>query len=126
MLFNSMTLEDAKEFYDKISKHCVNAKLKLNAQEDIIFFTNNFTQDYGSPVKKVKYYVEIVDCEDVSNYSIQSKWFDTYEQAKSWFDTDIDFLGENYDAYIMYAEYDETSDSYGDIEQLEQLFKRSE
>lgn len=81
--------------------------------------------EYSKRQLSVKYYVEIVHCEDSSDFAIQSKWFDTYEQAREWFDKDVDFLGENYNAYIMYAEWDAERDSYGDIEQLEQLFKRS-
>ena len=123
MIFKAMTLKEAEQLYDEISKSCAQSKIKLMLQEDIIFFTDNFKQDYGSPPKKVKYFVEITHCEDASDFAIQSKWFDTYEQALDWFDNDIDFLGENYNAYMMYAEWDETSDSYGDIEKLEQIFK---
>ena len=126
MLFKPMTLKDASKLYDDIQRNMTPCNFRYNLLDDLVFFTENFTRDYGSPMKKVKYYVEIVNCEDSSDYSIQSKWFDTLEQARDWFNTNIDFLGENYDAYVMYAEWDETSDSYGDIEQLEQLFKRSE
>lgn len=125
MLFEPMTLKDAEEFYFKINNSCLSHDAKEEIFEDLIYYTENFERDYGSPMKKVKYYVEIVHCEDSSDYSIQSKWFDTLEQAREWFDINIDFLGENYDAYVMHAEWDETSDSYGDIEQFEQLFKRS-
>lgn len=81
---------------------------------------------YAERQLSVKYYVEIVDCEDRSSYVIQSKWFDTYKEARGWFDNDVDFIHDDFDAFIMYAEWDAESDSYGDIEQLEQLFKRSE
>lgn len=125
MIFEPMTLNRAIELYNKISQEIINNQLKLTLQEDIIFFTENFTRDYGTPKKQVKFYVEITHCEDCSNYAIQSKWFDTIEQAREWFEKDIDFLGEDYNAYIMQAEYDETSDSYGDIAEFEQIFKRS-
>lgn len=125
MLFKPMLLKDASKLYDDIQQNMTPCNFRYNLLDDLVFFTENFTRDYGSPIKKVKYYVEIVHCEDCTDFSIQSKWFDTYDQAKEWFDKDIDFLGENYDAFVMYAEYDKTSDSYGDIEQLEQLFKRS-
>ena len=82
--------------------------------------------EYAKQQLSVKYYVEITHCEDASDFVIQSKWFDTKEQAKEWFKNDIDFLGENYDSYLMYAEWNAESDSYGDIEQLEQLFKRND
>ena len=125
MLFDAMTLKDASDLYDKIQASHINMNLKFDMLDDIVYNTDNFERDYGSPRLKVKYYVEIVNCEDCSDYSIQSKWFDTPQQAREWFDTNIDYLGENHDAYIMYAEWDETSDSYDDIEQFEQLFKRS-
>jgi hypothetical protein len=121
MLFKAMTLKEAEEFYDKIKISNIDNKVKLMMLEDIIWFTDHFRRDYGSPMKKVKYYVEIVHCEDSSDFAIQSKWFDTYEQATEWYKNNIEFLGENYDAYLMYAEWDETSDSYGDIDTYEVL-----
>lgn len=125
MLFKPMPLKDASKLYDDIQHNMTPCNFRYNLLDDLVFFTENFTKDYGSSTKKVKYYVEFVDCEDRSSYVIQSKWFDTYKEAHDWFDNDVDFIHDDYDAFMMYAEYDEESDSYGDIEQLEQLFKRS-
>lgn len=97
----------------------------IQSAEDVAKQIIEYIHNYiSSP--QYKYYVEITHCENISEFIIQSKWFDTYEQAKKWFDNDIDFLGENYDVYIMYAKWDETSDSYGDIETLEQIYKRND
>ena len=103
MIFKPMLLKEAKELYDQISASCITGSFKTDLQEDIIFFTSNFSTDYGTPQKQLKYYVEISHCEDTSDYAIQSKWFDTYKQAVDWYTYDIDFLGENYNAYILHT-----------------------
>ena len=123
MIFRPMTLKDASKLYDDIQQNMLPCTFRYDLLDDLVFFTENFTRDYGTPQKQVKYYIELRHCDDGSNYALQSKWFDTLEQAREWYKNDIDFVGEDYDAYIMYAEYDTTSDSYGDIEQLEQLTK---
>lgn len=52
-----------------------------------------------------KYYVEIVNDNDHdSNYIMQSKYFETEEQATEWFYYTIDFIDKNYFGCLMYVD----------------------
>ena len=46
MIFNHMSLEEAKEFYGKLKEEAPSAIVKT-AMEDIWFFTNGLQKDYG-------------------------------------------------------------------------------
>lgn len=45
-LFKPMTLEEAKEFYEKLKEVKEPNTLIKNAMEEIWFFTNGLTKDY--------------------------------------------------------------------------------
>lgn len=47
MIFKHMSLEEAKEFYDKLKEEAPSALVKI-AMEDIWFFTDGLKKDYGS------------------------------------------------------------------------------
>ena len=62
-----------------------------------------------------KYYIEM--CwypSNGENYVMQSRWFDTEEQAVQWAHQ-INWLSDNLDAYLMSAEWNVAEDCYGDI-----------
>ena len=72
--------------------------------------------------KTIKYYVEFTDDNlgITNNYVMQSKWFDTEEEARKWFTNlsrDLDF--NQLKVSLMKAEWDE--DEYFDIYQVEVL-----
>ncbi len=46
MVFKHMSLEEAKSFYEKLKEEAPSALVKI-ALEDIWFFTNGLTRDYG-------------------------------------------------------------------------------
>ena len=67
-----------------------------------------------------KFYIEIVYCHNSDNYVMQSKWFDTEEQALKWY-SDIEYVHENYNTYLMSSIFDENG--YTDIYQERRLDK---
>lgn len=46
MIFKPMTLEEAKEFYEKLKAEAPNTLVKI-AMEDVWFFTNGLKKNYG-------------------------------------------------------------------------------
>ena len=46
MIFKHMSLEEAKEFYEKLNKEAPSALVKI-AMEDIWFFTDGLKRNYG-------------------------------------------------------------------------------
>jgi hypothetical protein len=65
-----------------------------------------------------KYYIEFVfeGNDYINHYDLQSKWFDTEEQAIEWTKT-FDYVSENVVMYLMSALWDEVEGFYGDIKQ---------
>lgn len=64
-----------------------------------------------------KYYIEMYwHPSNGEDYVMQSKWFDTEEQAIQWA-TQIVWVSENFDVCLMSAEWDTDNDTYGDIVQ---------
>lgn len=63
-----------------------------------------------------KYYIEVVWYNDKDNYILQSKWFDTEEQALTWA-KGIDYVVEYIDVYLMSSEWNFETNTYIDIEQ---------
>lgn len=63
-----------------------------------------------------KYYIEVVWHNDKDNYILQSKWFDTEEQALTWV-KGIDYVVEYIDVYLMSSEWNFETNTYIDIEQ---------
>ena len=63
-----------------------------------------------------KYYIEVVWHNNSENYILQSKWFDTEEQALEWA-KGIDYVVEYIDVYLMSSEWDVEHNTYIDIEQ---------
>lgn len=59
-----------------------------------------------------KYYIELVWAYGEESYAMQSEWFDTKNEALDWA-RKINYVNENYDAYLMSAEWKD--DTYGDI-----------
>lgn len=61
-----------------------------------------------------KYYIEVVWHNNSENYMLQSKWFDTEEQALEWA-YNIDYVVEYIDVYLMSSVWDIEKDIYEDI-----------
>ena len=65
----------------------------------------------------LKYYVEFEHTADEESYCLQSKWFDTKEDAIKWYRTSFDFVRtEDIVVSVMRAEFDEYEFQFGDIE----------
>lgn len=62
-----------------------------------------------------KYYIEICDMESPCEYIMQSKWFDTEQEAIKWA-KDISFLDMQYSISLMSSEWDVSDDTYTDID----------
>lgn len=62
----------------------------------------------------MKYYIEISDLDDACGYILQSRFFDTEEQAIKWARS-ITFLDKRYTVSLMQAEWDNENDTYNDI-----------
>lgn len=68
-----------------------------------------------------KYYVEFENLEDDYSYCLQSRWFDTKEQALNWYKTNFDFIrNRTMIARIMSSEFDENGE-YTDIKYEEDI-----
>ena len=61
-----------------------------------------------------KYYIEVVWHGSCDGYMLQSKWFDTEEQALEWA-YNIDYVVEYIDVYLMSSVWDVEKDIYEDI-----------
>ena len=48
-IFKPMSLEEAKEFYEKLKKEAPSAFVKI-AMDDIWFFTDGLKRDYGGGI----------------------------------------------------------------------------
>lgn len=66
-----------------------------------------------------KYYVEFEIKDSGEIFSMQSRWFDTKEEALDWFEDSFDLIREEISVFLMSAEFGE--DKYGDIELEEVL-----
>lgn len=63
-----------------------------------------------------KYYVEFEHTADEESYCLQSKWFDTKEDAIKWYRTSFDFVRtDDVIVSVMKAEFDDNG-MCGDIE----------
>lgn len=63
-----------------------------------------------------KYYVEFEHKSDDESYCLQSKWFDTKEQAINWYKESFDFVRtDDIIVSVMKADFDEYEFQYGDI-----------
>lgn len=62
----------------------------------------------------MKYYIEISDLDDACGYILQSRFFDTEEQAIKWARS-ITFLDKHYNVSLMQAEWDNENYTYNDI-----------
>ena len=69
---------------------------------------------------RIKYYIEISH-EDDCTQRIQSKWFDTEQDALDFYEYMFDCIDWCYCVDLMFAEYDEDTDTYDDIELLRNL-----
>ena len=70
---------------------------------------------------KTKYYVEFKNTEDEESYCLQSKWFDTKEEAINWYRTSFDFVRtDDIIVSVMKAEFDEYDTPF-DIEFVEDM-----
>lgn len=65
-----------------------------------------------------KYYIEFVFEKNgaLNHYDLQSKWFDTEQEAIEWTET-FDYVSENVVMYLMSDFWDEVEGFYGDIQQ---------
>ena len=68
-------------------------------------------------MKNKKYYIEIwsMNREFENPYIIQSRWFDTPEEAIQWAES-IDYLDNEFCKSLMSAEWNEEENQYKDIE----------
>lgn len=66
-------------------------------------------------MRTMKYCIEIGDLENPCEYILQSKWFDTEEQALEW-TKGILFWDNRYTISLMRSEWDSENDTYKDIE----------
>ena len=62
-----------------------------------------------------RYYIEIWENDGLEPFILQSKWFDTEEQALAWLDT-IDYIDNKYSISLMSGMYDKETDCYEDID----------
>lgn len=62
----------------------------------------------------MKYYIEIGDLESPCEYIMQSKFFDTEEEAVEWA-TAVTWLDNQYSISLMQADYDSENDIFNDI-----------
>lgn len=70
---------------------------------------------------KTKYYVEFKNTEDGWFYDIQSKWFNTRQQAIKWYIDSFDFIRRTTTIVsLMSAKFDNDGE-YGDINYVEEL-----
>lgn len=70
---------------------------------------------------KTKFYIEFKhDNSDAENYDMQSKWFDTREDALDWFNDSFDFIESDMKVFLMTAEFSEDESEY-DIVKSERL-----
>lgn len=68
-----------------------------------------------------KYYVEFEHTADEESYCLQSKWFDTKEDAIKWYRTSFDFVRtDDIIVSVMKAEFDEYDTPF-DIEFVEDI-----
>ena len=70
-----------------------------------------------------KYYIEICELGERCGYILQSRFFDTEEQAIKWA-KNITFLDYSYyDINLMCAEWDTEDDTYEDIQYVRNIQK---
>lgn len=63
-----------------------------------------------------KYYIEFEHMADEESYCLQSKWFDTKEDAINWYRTSFDFVRtDDIIVSVMKADFNDY-EFYGDIE----------
>ena len=61
--------------------------------------------------KITKYYIEFIhDNSESENYDMQTKWFDTAIEAKSWLFDAFDFIDKSVKVFLMTAEFDTQGD----------------
>lgn len=72
--------------------------------------------------KQVKYYVEFADIDSPCEYIMQSKFFNTEEQALEWA-KGVTYIDKHYSIRLMSSEWDFENDTYKDIEFVRYLNK---
>lgn len=70
--------------------------------------------------KIYKYYIEFCHIDDIEQ-RIQSKWFDSEEDAMKFFNDAFDYIAWDYETRLMYSEWDEENDAPIDIMVFKQL-----
>ncbi len=72
-----------------------------------------------------KYYIEFWSKRNYAssgeNYLLQTKWFDTKEEAIKWYKDNIAFISDDLNADLMVSTLDIEADTYEDIEFLMRL-----
>lgn len=68
-------------------------------------------------MKNKKYYLEFVIRKTSNSYDLQSKWFDSEEEALKWLNDSFDYTSMQVEVWLMSAEWFEDLSTYGDIEQ---------
>lgn len=81
--------------------------------------------EYVKRQLKTKYYIEFVDKESSCDFLVQSKWFNSIEDAKQWLNNTFDYLDiDALSIFLMKADFD-ANGNYGDITQVEDLTKET-
>jgi hypothetical protein len=63
-----------------------------------------------------QYYVEFYQYGASDSYIMQSRWFDTQEEAEQWYETSFDFINHGeIGADLMAAEWDDEEGCHQDI-----------
>ena len=58
-----------------------------------------------------RYYIEFVHINSQEeNYDMQSKWFDTKEEAKQWLSENFDFISDDMSVFLMEADFVDEND----------------
>lgn len=68
-------------------------------------------------MKNKKYYLEFVIHKTQNSYDMQSKWFDTEEEALKWLNDSFDYTSMQVEVWLMSAEWLSDLTTYGDIKQ---------
>ena len=59
----------------------------------------------------IRYYIEFVHANSQEeNYDMQSKWFNTTEEARHWLSENFDFISDDISVFLMTAEFTDEGD----------------
>lgn len=93
----------------------------MDIYQEINKIFENAMESYPVYANNSRYYIEFEYFTGDSPYILQSKWFKTKDEAKSWYRESFDFVDtDNVEVRLMEAPYDK--DGYmGDIKTVEHI-----